>query len=196
MVPKLYKKYGFKSDDIYSEINQSPQKIFNDLIKLINKLDNPYKKLILKIYNFYEQEIKLFPDDIMSNQFNSRGGLVLKISKTLKTALKIIKNTNLDKSLVVSGILLKYIGRVIQYEYNIVFTFRAMSKAESSYILSRDIVKKFSNDLKINNTIVNELVDIILYEKSHSNCENLIGSLVYDFFNIENTLNQIKLNDQ
>ena len=195
LVPKLYEKYGFKSDDIYSEINQSPQKIFNDLIKLINKLDNPYKKLILKIYNFYEYEIKLFPDDIISNQFNSRGGLVLKISKTLKTALKIIKNNNLDKSLVVSGILLKYIGRVIQYEYDIVFTFKTISKAESNYILSRDIVKNFSNDLKIDNNIVNELVDIILYDKSHSNSENLIGSLVYDFFNIENTLNQVKLND-
>ncbi len=195
LVPKIYKKYGFKPDDIYSEINQSPQKIFNDLIKLINKLDNPYKKLVLKIYNFYEEEIKLFPDDIMSNQFNSRGGLVLKISKTLKTALKIVKNTNLDKSLIVSGILLKYIGRVIQYEYDIVFTFRSISKTENIYILSRDIIKNFSNDLKIKNNILNELVDIILFEKSHSNSENLIGSLVYDFFNIENTLNQIKFND-
>ena len=174
-----YKKYGFEDKNIYPSIDVSPDIIFNRIIKLIKKLDNPYKNLLLNIYNHYKDKIKLYPDDISLFEYNKKGSLILKIYNTLKIAASIHKNKSQnDKNMIMAGILLKYIGRVKQYDYDVIFSFSKIGRNEDCFMLSRDIVRKFSKKIKkIPENFINDLVDIILFKSSSSNedFQNYIG---------------------
>ena len=199
LIPDKYKKYGFKSKDIYPEINYSTKVIFNKLIKEINLLDLPFKDFLLKIYNHYEQKIRNFPDDISIYQYNKKGSLILKIYNSIKIAKNVFKNqNNLNKDIIISGILLKYIGRVKQYKYDIVFKLTETGHTEDCFILSRDIIKNFSNDYKIEQNFINDLVDIVLYKYDSNNLSNKYfnGEIVYMIFQIEKSLSYINSLDE
>ena len=194
LIPERYKKYGFHPEDIYPEIEVSKSLIFNKLKKDINLLNSPYKKLLLNIYNHYEYKIKNFPDNLSIYQYNKRGGLILRIHNSIKIAKSIFKNqNNLDKDIIISGILLKYIGRVKQYNYDIVFELTETGQTEDCFILSRDIIKRFSKNQKINKNFINNLVDIVLYkyDLNQSSNQNLNGEIVHMIFQIEKSLSFI-----
>ena len=189
--PERYKQYGFNSKNIYPDIGISKKIIFNKIKKIINLLNSPYKSFLLDIYSHYEYEIKNFPDDLSVYQYNMRGALILKIYNTIKIAKNIFKDQkHLNKDLIISGILLKYIGRVNQYKYDIVFKLTEMGSTEDCFILSRDIIKKFSNKHKINQKFINNLVDIILYnyDSDEVSKQNYNGEIVHMVFQIEKSL--------
>ena len=127
-------------------------------------------------------------------QYNKRGGLILRIYNSIKIAKSIFKNqNNLDKDIIISGILLKYIGRVKQYKYDIVFELTETGQTEDCFILSRDIIKRFSNNQKINQNFINNLVDIVLYkyDLNQSSNKNFNGEIVHMIFQIEKSLSFI-----
>ena len=81
-----------------------------------------------------------------------------------------------DRDLILSGLLLKYIGRVKQYKYELIFSFSDIGNSEDCFILSRDIVKEFSEQTnKFPKKIINELIDVVMHDseviskKSHKN---------------------------
>ena len=194
--PERYKQYGFDSEDIYPDIGISKKLIFKKIKKTINLLSSPYKIFLLDIYSCYEYEIKNFPDDLTVYQYNKRGALILKIYNTIKIAKNILKNQkHLNNDLIISGILLKYIGRVNQYKYDIVFKLTETGSTEDCFILSRDIIKKFSNKYKIDQKFINDLVDIILYnhDSDESSKQNYNGEIVHMVFQIEKSLSFINI---
>ena len=194
--PERYKQYGFDSEDIYPDIGISKKLIFNKIKKSINCLNSPYKNFLLDIYSYYEYEIKNFPDDLAVYQYNKRGALILKIYNTIKIAKNILKDQkHLNNDLIISGILLKYIGRVNQYKYDIVFKLTETGSTEDCFILSRDIIKKFSNKYKIDQKFINDLVDIILYnhDSDESSKQNYNGEIVHMVFQIEKSLSFINI---
>ena len=189
--PERYDQYGFNPESIYPDIGISKKLIFSKIKKNISLLNSPYKNFLLDIYNHYEDKIKNFPDDLSVYQYNKRGALILKIYKIIKIAKNIFKDQkHLNKDLIISGILLKYIGRVNQYKYDIVFKLTEMGSTEDCFILSRDIIKKFSNKHKINQKFINNLVDIILYnyDSDEVSKQNYNGEIVHMVFQIEKSL--------
>ena len=194
LTPERYGKYGFSSEDIYPKIEDSTKSLFNKLKKEINRLSSPYKELVSSIYDHYEDKIKDFPDDLSIYQYNRRGGLVLKIYNAINIAQNIFKNkSNLNKDAIISGVLLKYIGRVKQYQYDIIFKLIETGSTEDCFILSRDIVKFFSGKEKISRNITNELVDTILYKYDVNNLsnQNFNGTIVHMIFEIEKSFSFI-----
>ena len=187
-----YDKYGFKSELIYPSIDFSVNEIFKNLQKIISNLDNPYKKLVKLIFKRYESEIKLFPDDIFDYNFNKKGGLILKIYNAINIALKITNNRKVSQSLIFTGVLLKYIGRVKQYEYDIIFREKNIGKTENCLILSRDIIKNISKELNLDKNTFNEIIDIILYESGINSNSNQLGALVYHIFEIDKSISFIE----
>ena len=77
-----------------------------------------------------------------------------------------------SKDIIISGILLKYIGRVKQYNYNIIFKLTETGATEDCFILSRDIIKRFSKNKKIDKNIINDLVDFVLYNHTSNESSN------------------------
>ena len=183
-----YKKYGFSNDDIYPSIDESTNLILKKIKKDINTLESPFKDLLIKIYDYYSDEIKTYPDDLFSNRYNKKGSLILKIYNALKISKSMYKNNILiDKDIIFSGILLKYIGRIIQYDYNVVFSLSEIGKSENCFILSRDIIKKFSNKKNFPSKLINELIDIILYQYEHKKVsdQDYKAHIVYTVFELE-----------
>ena len=153
----------------------------------------------MSIYNHYEYKIKNFPDDLSVYQYNKRGSLILKIYNSIEIANSIFKKQKkLNKDIILSGILLKYIGRVKQYKYNIIFEFTETGQTEDCFILSRDIVKNFSNNKKIDQKLINDLVDVILYKNDpvQLSDQNFNAKIVHFIFEIENSLSFINQIEQ
>ena len=185
--PERYAAYGFDSTAICPSIDASSDMIFTKIKKQIVSLDEPYKTLLLNIYDTYEYKIKNYPDYLFLSDYNKKGSLILKIYRALSLTKsfhkKYIKN---NSNIILSAILLKYIGRVNQYNYNLIFSFSDLGHSEDCFILSRDIIKKFSK--KINNfpqKIINELIDIVMYKydpqsTSDRKSKRALVSIIYE----------------
>lgn len=107
----IYKKYGFKEDLFYNTV-PSLNKIWIDLMKIINSLSIEYKVLISNIYNKYIETIKKLPENI--NEYPEiRGSFISNKLTAAKIGIDIIKYfPSLNRDLLLSGILLKNIGMV------------------------------------------------------------------------------------
>ena len=97
-----------------------------------------------------------------------------------------------SQSLIFTGVLLKYIGRVKQYEYDIIFREKNIGKTENCLILSRDIIKNISKELNLDKNTFNEIIDIILYESGINSNSNQLGALVYHIFEIDKSISFIE----
>tara|TARA_X000001036_G_scaffold248881_1_gene231917 strand:- start:5446 stop:6315 length:870 start_codon:yes stop_codon:yes gene_type:complete len=190
-----YKKYGFDKSDILPSITLSTNTIYRNIIKDINRMSSPFKELLNDIYSKYEIEMKSFPDTLSYSNYGKKGSLILKIYNALRISKSVYKNKSLnDKDMIICSILLKYIGRVKQYKYDIVFSHSNIAKNESCFILSRDIIKDFVKKNKnIEKNIIMEIIDIILYDDAKIMVENPKGSIVNTVFNLEKS---ISLNQQ
>ncbi len=191
--PIRYKRYGFDRDDLCPSISVSSQTIFNKIIKEIKTLNTPFKNFLANIYNCYEKELKTYPDDLFLSNYSKKGSLILKIYRSLS----ILKSINRfysknDRDLILSGLLLKYIGRVKQYKYELIFSFSDIGNSEDCFILSRDIIKEFSEQTnKFPKNIINQLIDVVMYDSkviSKKNHKNHIGEIVSNIYDLEKTL--------
>jgi len=193
--PSQYAKYGFDEKSILPSISTSSEIIYKNIVKEISKLKNPYKDFVLNIYSHYEDQIKNYPDLLTYSNYGQRGSLILKIYNALRIAKLIYNNKTLkDKDVIISAILLKYIGRVKQYKYDIIFSFSDVSKSENCFILSRDIIKKhFKKDKSLTKEHIIELTDIILFDSDTNDSDNYKAMIVSNIYNLEKS---ISLNQQ
>tara|TARA_Y100000589_G_scaffold31235_1_gene26139 strand:- start:818 stop:1687 length:870 start_codon:yes stop_codon:yes gene_type:complete len=190
LAPSIYLKYGFDEKSILPKISISTDVLYKGILKDILKISDPYKTFLNDIYDHYKFEIKNYPDRLVNSNYGYRGSLILKISNALRIAKLIYSDKKLiDKDLIISSILLKYIGRVKQYNYDIIFSLSDISKNESCYILSRDIIKKHAKKHKIflKENIIS-LTDIILYDSNTKRNDNPIASIVTNIFNLEESI--------
>ena len=185
-----YQKYGFDESDILPSISFSTTTIYNNILKDIEKMKLPYRKFLKSVYAQYEKEIKLYPDSLSFSNYGMKGSLILKIYNALRIAKSIYRNKNLkDKNLILSAILLKYLGRIKQYKYNIVFSDSDISKNENCFILSRDIIKDLSKNNKyLTKPMVMELIDIILYDNNQKSDKNPKGAIVSTIYKLEKSI--------
>ena len=186
-----YSNYVFDNTNLCPTIDSSHNIIFNKITKEIKKLNNPFKKLLLNIYNHYEDKIKNYPDDLLLSDYDKKGSLILKIYRSVAIAKSFQKFYSKDDiDLILSALLLKYIGRVKQYQYDLIFSFSDIGSSEDCIILSRDIIKDFSNKINIPKKNINELIDIIMYDYISKSREekNNKGSLVSIIYDLEKTL--------
>ena len=196
--PSKYIKYGFDEKNILPSISTSSDIIYKNILKEISKLDKPYKDFLHHIYTQYENEIKNYPDLLTYSNYGQKGSLILKIYNALRIAKLIYNNKTLkDKDIIISAILLKYIGRVKQYKYNIIFSLSDVSKNENCFILSRDIIKKYSKkNQSISREDIIELTDIVLYDGVNHDIENPKAMIVSDIFNLEKSISNNQQDDE
>ena len=196
--PSQYAKYGFDEKSILPSISTSSEIIYKNIVKEISKLKNPYKDFVLNIYSHYEDKIKNYPDLLTYSNYGQRGSLILKIYNALRIAKLIYSNKTLkDKDVIISAILLKYIGRVKQYKYDIIFSFSDVSKSENCFILSRDIIKKhFKKDKSLTKEHIIELTDIILFDSDTNDSDNYKAMIVSNIYNLEKSISHNQQNNE
>jgi len=160
-----YKKYGYNLDGLIPSIQEPINSIWKKLLRLVNSIDEPYKSISLYILDTNEEKIKTIPYELNSNPI--RGSFLKRIFNLLQVAKKILPlYPNLDRDLILSGILLSNIGSVNCYEDTLPINLTEAGKLIGKTALGKDIVRESS--LKIKNfpkKILIKIEHIILMHK-------------------------------
>jgi 3'-5' exoribonuclease len=109
---KKYGKYGFSPDLLIKSIAEPVDDLWKRLSTLIATLPIPYKRLTKSIFSEHEQKIRVIPGSVCSHH-PIRGGFLKHLVNTAEISMDILPYyPDLNKDLVLCGILLHDIGKV------------------------------------------------------------------------------------
>ena len=112
---KQYGKYGFSADLLIKTVKEPVNELWKRLNILIDILPNPYKKFTKDIFLLYEQKIKIIPGSVHCHPI--RGGFLKHLITTAEISVNILPYyPNIDKDLVLCGMLLHDIGKALTHE--------------------------------------------------------------------------------
>ncbi len=159
-----YNKYGFSKNILIKQINESIDDLWMDLFKIINSLDQPYRQIIVDIYKENEKKIKSI--SILSDNVEVvRGSFLKSLYMKSNILLNILEYyPNMDKNLVISGVLLKDIGKIKCVNDDLQFSYTDEGMLIGYKNLSIEILQKSIR--KVDNfpkNILLQLEHIILY---------------------------------
>ena len=165
-----YGRYGFDPAKIVKSSKKIPDKMWSDLGRVINSIkDKNLRNLISIIYKKNKKKVMYHPASINLNH-NYRSGLLEHILTMANIAKRVSQLYNVNKDLVLAGVLLHQIGRVneINSEYQSENTLKGNLIGHD--VIGRDIlfsgikrIKKFPKDLS------EKLEHIILSYRGHNN---------------------------
>ena len=143
-----YGRYGFDPVNIVPASKKDPQKMWQEIELMINALKNKQlRKLVSNIYKTNKKKLMIHPGSIKMNH-NYRSGLLEHILSMAKVAKKIIPLYDVDKDIVLAGVLLNDIGKLreINSEYESDYTFEGNLIGHK--VISRDMVRESIDRIK------------------------------------------------
>ena len=153
---QYYGRYGFNPAKIVPSSKKDPHKMWKNLISIVKEIKRKeLQRLIFLIYKSNKKRILIHPGSIKSS-YNFRSGFLEQALSMAQLAKKISPFYNLDKELVVGGVLLIKIGVLKQIKSGYVFGYSKEGNLLGQSVISRDIlnnaikkIKNFPEDLKI-----------------------------------------------
>ena len=159
---KTYQKYGFSLSQLIEKVEEPIDELWDSLLNSANSLKRPYKKLITLILKEYEAEIKLIPASI-NHHHPISGGFLKHITSMIDGANSLLKNyKNLNKDLIISGIILHDIGKVKGLKFTSEGEYTDSGKLIGHIALGLEILNESLDDVKINDDLLLKLKHIIL----------------------------------
>ena len=143
-----YGRYGFDPVNIVPASKKDPQKMWQEIELMINTLKNKQlRKLVSNIYKTNKKKLMIHPGSIKMNH-NYRSGLLEHILSMAKVAKKIIPLYDVNKDIVLAGVLLNDIGKLreINSEYESDYTFEGNLIGHK--VISRDMVRESIDRIK------------------------------------------------
>ena len=184
-----YGRYGFDPVNIVPASKKDPQKMWQEIELMINALKNKQlRKLVSNIYKTNKKKLMIHPGSIKMNH-NYRSGLLEHILSMAKVAKKIIPLYDVDKDIVLAGVLLNDIGKLreINSEYESGYTYEGNLIGHK--VISRDMIresiariKNFPEILakKIEHILISDLgLDSFKNQKTPSFPEALLIHLIH-----------------
>ena len=155
----LYEVYGFSDSLLTSSSFKDINKKYIYIYDAIESLSIKQKKIIKKIYNKNRETILEIP----SIDYKIKGGYVHQVYNVLLLFNR-VNNNKFDKDLIITGILLKYIGLLKSFDStnpNI----PNKNSFKDVKIFSLDIISTFLKSSKKN--LINNLKNIIIANKNY-----------------------------
>ena len=151
-----YGRYGFDPRKLVLSSKKDPFKMWKAVLNIIGELKNKeLRKVIFLIYKENKNKIIIKPSSINSS-YNFRSGFLEQTLLIAQLAKKIAPFYNLDKDLVIGGVLLIKIGVIKQIKSGYISDSSKEGHLLGQPILGRDILntaikksKNFPEDLKI-----------------------------------------------
>ncbi len=143
VIPDQDKDFGFNYADMIPTTEKDIEKMWGEIQSAIQSIENQnIKRIVLDIYGEHKETIKIHPASmILHHAF--RGGLLEHIHSMLNIADGICKNySELDRDLVISGILLHDIGKLVELEPGLATTYTDSGNFIGHIVLGRDILLK------------------------------------------------------
>ncbi|HDP68978.1 MAG TPA: HD domain-containing protein [Candidatus Marinimicrobia bacterium] len=135
--------YGFDFNDLIPSTDKDIQQMWTEVMEGIETLENPYLKQLTKnIYLENEEALRVHPASmILHHAF--RGGLLEHTHSMLKMAEGICRNySDLDRDLIISGVLLHDIGKLQELEPNLVTNYTDSGNFIGHVVLGRDMLRE------------------------------------------------------
>ena len=110
----------YDDSDLYRVAPVDPNILYNRIIQIINKeiTDIEYKTLCINLYTIHKEKLLYWPA-AMKNHHAYKGGLLWHTYRMLQIALKLVEiYKSVNKSLLLSGIVLHDIGKISELSYN------------------------------------------------------------------------------
>jgi len=141
--PDQDKAYGFTFADLMPGTEKDIDKLWLDIQNTIESLNNHYlKSLVYNIFSEHEEQLKTHPASMILHHA-WRGGLLEHIHSMKNIAEGVCQNyTELDKDLVICGVLLHDIGKLIELESGLATTYTDSGNFVGHIVLGRDILLK------------------------------------------------------
>ena len=153
---QYYGRYGFDPASIVPSSKQDPQKMWKVLLSIIKDIKTKeLKRLLFLIYRSNKNKIMIQPGSIKSS-YNFRSGFLEQTISMAQIAKKLSPFYNIDKDLVIGGVLLIKIGVIKHIKPGYITDYSKEGNLLGQSVISRDIlrsatkrVKNFPFDLKI-----------------------------------------------
>ena len=153
---QYYGRYGFDPAKIVPSSKKNPQKMWEQLLIIINEIKNKeLHKLILLIYKSDKKKILIHPASIKSS-YNYRSGFLEQVLTMAQIAKKLASFYKVDRELVIAGVLLIKIGVLKEINSGYITDYSKKGKLLGQSVIARDIlndgakkVRNFPTDLKI-----------------------------------------------
>jgi 3'-5' exoribonuclease len=141
--PDQDKAYGFTFADLMPGTEKDIDELWLDIQNTIESLNNQYlKSLVYNIFSEYEEKIKTHPASMILHHA-WRGGLLEHIHSMKNIAEGFCRNySELDRDLVICGVLLHDIGKLIELEAGLATTYTDTGNFVGHIVLGRDILLK------------------------------------------------------
>ncbi len=133
--------YGFALADLLPSSTKDPEKMWSEVQQAIQSLQNRFLKAVVQnIYTENEEKIKTHPASmILHHAF--RHGLLEHTHSMLRIAEGVCQNyAELDRDLVITGILLHDIGKLIELEPGLTTDYTDSGNFVGHVVLGRDIL--------------------------------------------------------
>ncbi|MEA1987414.1 MAG: HD domain-containing protein [Candidatus Marinimicrobia bacterium] len=109
-----FEERNFSWELLLPKSKKNTEKLWKNIQKAIEMISNPFlKELVEDIYSENEKDLKIFPAS-MKLHHAFVGGFLEHIESILRMGLIAIRNYEVDKDLVITGILLHDIGKLIE----------------------------------------------------------------------------------
>jgi 3'-5' exoribonuclease len=169
-----YGRYGFDPGLIVPKSDNDPEKMWAQLVTIINTIQGKNKKYLTKsIFKTFKKQIMYYPASI-NNHYNFRSGFLEHLVMTCKLANKIGPIYNVDQGLLITGTLLYDIGVIKEINSNYEFDYTDEGRLIGRRVLGKDILNEFAKNMKNfpKNTLV-KLNHIVLSRISSNKNEKL-----------------------
>ncbi|MFA4920804.1 MAG: HD domain-containing protein [Candidatus Neomarinimicrobiota bacterium] len=141
VIPERDRSEGYDIIDLLLSTTKDIDKMWEDLLELIQSLKNPFlKQVVLAIYEKYGDQIRTHPGSmILHHAF--RGGLLEHLHTMCRMAEGVCRAyPELDRDLVISGIMLHDIGKLQELAAGMTITYSDTGNFIGHLVLGRDVV--------------------------------------------------------
>lgn len=137
-----YARYGFDPGLIVPTAKTEPKMMWKELMLFVRAMKNRHlKTLVLAIYNTHKSKLFTHPASVIMHH-NYRSGFLEHSVSMAKIALDLAPHYNVDKDLVLAGVLLHDIGKLREIESDYEAGFTSEGNFIGHIVLGRDMVKE------------------------------------------------------
>ena len=145
---QYYGRYGFDPVKIVPSSKKDPHKMWGNLISIVKEIKiKELQRLIFLIYKSNKKKILIHPGSIKSS-YNFRSGFLEQALSMAQIAKKITPFYNLDKEIVIGGVLLIKVGVLKQIKSGYITDYSKEGNLLGQSIISRDILNNAIRKIK------------------------------------------------
>jgi 3'-5' exoribonuclease len=145
---KTYGRYGYDPGKIVPSSEKDPKQMWKELMILIKRIRNPHlRNLVMMIYQENKKKLLTHPASV-SIHHNYRSGYLEHILSMAKIGEKLAPHYAVNKSLLLSGIMLHDIGKIQEITSDMEASFTDEGHFIGHIVIGRDMVIRSAGKMK------------------------------------------------